>query len=116
MKKPSRTHINELSLVAWLKQNKIDYQPEYRFCPDRRWRFDYALLQQKIAIEVEGGVWISGRHSRGAGMIADMEKYNSATILGWRVLRYTPQELLRAMGDIKCLITKMRDAIIVHPF
>jgi len=64
---------------------------EYRFCK-RRWRFDYAIPDKKIAIEIEGGVWISGRHNRASGFLKDMEKYNTATILGWRVLRFTPEE------------------------
>lgn len=63
--------------------------PEHRFDPSRRWRFDRAWLHSKIAVEIEGGTWIKGRHSRGAGMRADAEKYNAATLQGWRVLRFT---------------------------
>lgn len=48
----------------------------------------------RIAVEVEGGVWSQGRHIRPAGFLGDIEKYNAATLLGWRVFRTTPQELL----------------------
>jgi very-short-patch-repair endonuclease len=67
--------------------------PEYRFHPTRRWRFDFAWPHHKLALEVEGGVFIRGRHSRGAGMVKDMEKYGEAAILGWRVLRVTPKQV-----------------------
>jgi hypothetical protein len=66
---------------------------EYRFDPDRRWRFDYAWLAEMVALEVEGGIWTGGRHTRGAGFLRDMEKYNRAVCLGWRVLRTTPRDL-----------------------
>lgn len=66
---------------------------EHRFNPKRRWRFDYAHPQRKIAIEVEGGTWVSGRHNRGKGFIADMEKYNAAGADGWTVFRFTPQQM-----------------------
>jgi very-short-patch-repair endonuclease len=69
--------------------------PEYRFAPPRRWRFDYAWPDKKVAMEIEGGVWIRGRHTRGAGYIRDMEKYNMATKLGWRVFRFTPEQFKR---------------------
>jgi very-short-patch-repair endonuclease len=62
---------------------------EYRFHPIRKWRFDLAWPAYKVAVEVEGGVYIQGRHSRGSGTEKDCEKYNTATMLGWRVLRYT---------------------------
>jgi len=66
--------------------------PEYKFHPKRKWRFDWANLELKIAIEIEGGAFTNGRHTRGAGFINDMEKYNEAIILGWKVFRVTPQQ------------------------
>ena len=71
-----------------------DAVAEYRFSPPRRWCFDLAWTMQKIAIEQEGGLWIQGRHNRAPGMIADMEKYNHAALLGWRVFRFTPQQIV----------------------
>lgn len=67
---------------------------EYRFYKSRQWRFDYALPLYKIALEVEGGVWTQGRHVRPVGFLGDMNKYNTATLLGWRVFRTTPSKLL----------------------
>lgn len=62
---------------------------EYRFCPDRRWRFDFAWPEQKVALEVQGGQWVKGRHVRGKGFERDCEKFSAAAILGWRVLPVT---------------------------
>lgn len=69
---------------------------EWPFHADRRWRFDYAWLADKVALEVEGGVWTNGRHTRGSGFLKDVEKYNAAATLGWRVLRVTPDKLTSA--------------------
>lgn len=63
------------------------------FHPTRKWRFDYAIPEHKIAIEVEGGVWIGGRHTSPKGFLGDMEKYNTATLMGWRVFRTIPDTL-----------------------
>lgn len=67
---------------------------EHRFHPERRWRFDYCWPEAKIALEVEGGGWVGGRHTSGKGFQADMVKYNAAACLGWRVLRVEPRALL----------------------
>lgn len=72
---------------------KLDCIKEHKFHPVRRWRFDYAIPAHKIAIEVEGGVWTGGRHTSPKGFLNDMEKYNTATIMGWRLLRTTPDRL-----------------------
>ena len=66
---------------------------EYRFAPPRRWRFDFAAIEmgRNLAVEVEGGSFVAGRHSRGAGFEKDAEKYNEAALLGWTVLRVTPK-------------------------
>lgn len=63
---------------------------ELRFCPSRRWRFDFAWPDQRIGAEVEGGLW-GGRHVRPTGYTADCEKYNEAAIEGWRVVRFTAE-------------------------
>lgn len=66
---------------------------EYRFHARRRWRFDFAWVERLVALEVEGGAWTRGRHTRGAGYVADLEKYSEAAIAGWCVVRCTPDEL-----------------------
>lgn len=66
---------------------------EWRFHALRRWRFDWAFRPEKLAIEVEGGAWTGGRHTRGKGFEKDLEKYAEALCLGWRVLRVTPKQI-----------------------
>lgn len=66
---------------------------EYKFCPDRKWRFDFAFPKLRLAVEIEGGLFTGGRHSRPLGYIADMEKYNMASELGWTLLRYRPRKI-----------------------
>jgi very-short-patch-repair endonuclease len=66
---------------------------EVQFAPPRKWRFDFCFPEPKIAIEIEGGLFIAGRHGRGAGARKDMEKYNMAGLLGWRVFRFLPEQL-----------------------
>lgn len=85
-----------MNLFIALVQKELDVTvtPEYRFDDTRKWRIDYAIVPHKIAIEVEGGAFTQGRHTRGAGFIADMEKYNELTRAGWRLIRVTPQKLM----------------------
>ncbi len=62
---------------------------EYRFYKPRRWRFDLCYPELKLAIEVEGGTWSGGRHTRGQGFEDDCEKYSIAAIEGWSIIRVT---------------------------
>lgn len=63
----------------------IDLHSEYRFASPRRFRFDFACPLAKVAIEINGGIWTDGRHSRGSGLATEYEKINLASSLGWRV-------------------------------
>lgn len=65
---------------------------EFSFHQERKWRFDLAWPKQKIAVEIEGGSWVGGRHTRGSGFEKDCVKYNTAASMGWRVLRFTTKQ------------------------
>jgi uncharacterized protein (UPF0128 family) len=71
---------------------------EYRFHETRRWRFDYAFPDRKVALEVEGVTPSGGRHQRVKGYAADCEKYSVAAADGWRVIRATPRQLESGVG------------------
>ncbi len=68
---------------------------EYRFHPVRKWRFDYAWPSpsHRVAVEIDGGQWVAGggRHNRDS----DREKLNHAAAEGWRVLRFSTQQVER---------------------
>lgn len=66
---------------------------EFRFHPPRRWKFDRAWPDRMVCVEIEGGAWIGGRHTRGSGFLKDIEKYNTAIADGWRLFRTTPGTL-----------------------
>ena len=85
-------------LLFDLKTEKIpEPVTEHAFHPRRKWRFDAAYPEEKIAIEVEGGTgWKrdgTSRHLTPSGFAGDVEKYNAAAILGWTLLRFTPAML-----------------------
>lgn len=75
--------------ALWRQVGGQELVHEHRFCLERRWRADYAHLPTQTLIELEGGTWTNGRHTRGGGYAGDCEKYNTATMAGWRVLRLT---------------------------
>lgn len=77
---------------------------EFRFYPQRKWRFDYAWPDHKLALEVQGGLFVNGRHSRGAALLKEHEKLNTAAQLGWRILFVTPQQM--ASGEVVEIVRK----------
>ena len=85
--------LEEAFLRLWLATEEDLPEPvrEFRFHATRKWRFDFAWPEQKVAVEIEG--LGGGRHQRRGGFIKDAEKYNAAQVAGWRVLRYTGDDL-----------------------
>ena len=86
-KPPSR--LEQRFLLYWQSLDGPALEREYRFHPTRRWRADFAHVESRTLIEVEGGIYIAGggRHNRAAGFLADLEKYLEAALAGWRVVR-----------------------------
>jgi len=75
----------------------------------RAWAFDFAWPIERVAVEIEGGIWSGGRHSRGAGMIADADKYNHAALDGWLLLRYTSYHITH---DPYAMIEQVKEALV----
>ena len=63
---------------------------EHRFHPERMWRFDVAWPDRQVALEIHGGLFTFGHHSRGKGFLDDREKIGTAVALGWKVLEVAP--------------------------
>ena len=99
----------DLFLHAWrvLSGGMSEPESEYRFAPPRRWRFDFAWDYEKVAVEIEGNAW----HVAGGGkhmQDADLEKYNAATLNGWRVFRFSPRML---KNDPQKIVSMILDAL-----
>ncbi|MFN3785205.1 MAG: hypothetical protein ACK4RS_00040 [Thiothrix sp.] len=93
---------NQLDL---LQRQHLSWPPhcrEFRFHSKRRWRFDFAWPEKKLAVEVQGGIFSYGAHTRGAGFRNDREKINAAILDGWRVLEFTDREITN--GEAICVI------------
>jgi len=97
--KPRTTNAaDQLALVAATCRSLGIPAPvaEHRFHPDRKFRFDYAWPEQRLALEIEGGIWRKGggAHSHPQNIERDIEKYSEAAVLGWRIVRAAPEDLL----------------------
>ena len=83
----------EATFALHCKIEKLSPIAQYQFDPDRKWRADFCFLAEKLLVEIEGGVWLgkTGGHTSGKGMEAIMEKYNQATLLGFKLLRFSSE-------------------------
>lgn len=95
-------------VLYWRGLGGPELKREFAFHAGRKWRADFAHIESRTLIEIEGGIWIQGRHNRPQGFAADVEKYLEAALNGWRVLRLT--ELQITTGMIERIITFIRTA------
>lgn len=91
--RPSHDYKAEFEQV--LSYCGIEVETESRFAPPRRWRSDYRIRNTKILIEFEGGLFAKGKqgHSSVSGILRDIEKYNTAALLGFTVIRIAPNHI-----------------------
>lgn len=80
-------------LEIHMSELRIKWTPEFKFHPTRKWKADYKV-SPSVLVEIEGGVFSQGRHTRGVGYTKDCEKYNEAQSLGYKVYRFTTQQVL----------------------
>ncbi len=76
------------NLLYWANERTLQLEEEYKFHPERKWRFDYAIPSLKIAVEFNGGVFMTnGDHNSIKGITRDYDKINTAQGMGWRVIQ-----------------------------
>jgi len=94
-------HPNEaqLLLIELLRETGYDWIPECKLVAGRKWAYDWACAELRLAIELHGGTWVGGRHTRGAGFQNDRHKMNAAQILAWNVLEFTTEDVLRGRAQ-----------------
>ena len=93
-KKQSASSHLQAKLVAAIKAAGLPpVQTELKFHPVRKWRMDVSFLDYQLSIEVQGGTYSHGRHSRGPQMHNDYDKLNAAQLLGWRVLYFDTKHI-----------------------
>lgn len=81
--------------------------PEWKFHPNRKWRFDWAIPCRLVALEIQGAIYTGGRHTRGPALVKEYEKLNEAQMLGWKVLLVTPQQV--NSGEAFALVKRALD-------
>lgn len=94
--------IQQKAFMALLAEENLPLpKVEYRFFPERKWKADYCWIDHLLILETEGAVWVQGRHTRGSGFVKDIEKYNTMTLLGYRLIRVpTPDLCKRSTLDL----------------
>jgi very-short-patch-repair endonuclease len=81
---------------------------EFPFALPRKFKADWAVVGERLLVEIEGGVFTRQAHGSITGIKRDMEKYNLAAINGWFVLRFRPDEIKR--GEAEKIIREYRKA------
>ena len=115
MSKPSSLEIAFMRVWKTVAGDQWPYpKRECRFHPTRKWRFDFAWERERVAVEMEGGVFVGGGHTRGRQYTMNCQKYNAATVAGWRVLRYTVADVqerpVQMIEEITALLAEGRQA------
>lgn len=83
-------------LLAWqLRAEGLTFDREHRFHESRMWRLDFWFAGARLAVEIDGGGWVGGRHSRGTGIENDCEKASHIAMAGHRLMRVTPGQIKR---------------------
>lgn len=81
-------------LRHWIALTGPRLVPQYVFHPRRRWKFDWAHPESRVAIEVHGGTWMhKSRHVSGTGFWGDRIKMNAALRLNWKVFELISDDL-----------------------
>lgn len=93
----------KLHIISVLERSGLKFVSELKFDEVRGFRFDWAVPDLKLAIEYEGIFSDKSGHTTVTGYKKDCQKYNLATLQGWRLLRYTAANYLDFENDLQII-------------
>lgn len=86
----------EVSLAKLLKSAGLEScVRQYKYVPGRKFEADFCFVEEKLIIEVDGGIYTRRAHGSIGGIISDMKRTNQASMFGYRVMRYQPSEITK---------------------
>jgi len=110
-KRSKQQELENKFLAAWVEQFPMLPEPvrQYKFCPTRKWPFDFAWVDAKLAAEIQGGAHMprSG-HNTAIGQWKDYEKWREAVLMGWRILPFNtidmqhPNDVVEFVARVLC--------------
>lgn len=108
----SKETLENKFLAAWVEEFPTLPVPvrQHRFHPVRKWRFDFAWVEDFLAVEIQGGTWTKGGHTTGYGIAADYAKLRTAQRLGWKVLPYSTQDckdMVQVVNEVAEILCRM---------
>lgn len=96
--------VQTIAIEHFIKSSGLEFEKEFKFSADRKFKFDYAIPLLKIGLEYEGLMSAKSRHTTATGYSKDCEKYNLAQIEGWKVLRYTALNYTQLEKDLQKIV------------
>jgi len=107
-KQTKKSQLEQRFLESWRRMFPSLPAPtmQHRFHPQRKWLFDFSWVDERLAVEIDGGAFVRGAHSRGAQQNKDYEKMNVATASGWRVLRFNTASM-KCVDDVVTFVAEV---------
>ena len=114
-RKRAPVKVSHLETAFWLILLSLGLQKQfkrqYKFCPTRRFMADFCDPANRVIVECQGGAFVGGRHTRGAGYVKDCKRFNIAQTLGYRVLQYTTKTSMQRFAQDYAAILSLNGTV-----
>ena len=101
----------ETALATLLSKHNLIATRQFKYVPGRKFEADFCFVEQRLIVEVDGGIYGRRAHGSISGIIADMKRTNYAAMQGFRVMRYQPSEITKEPARVIAEIQEALDFV-----